>query len=391
MPPQQRAQPGQPEPAQHEPQLQGAKTPAERDLPVAVVDDGAGGRCLVAQIRRADFKGSGQRAAIGDIQTAAIEVRQQPLVRIEAVAVGEFEAGKQGATFRQQRGAAGHRGVDVQPQALLAADAADGRQRVAGQRRGGADSRADERRRMAGRAIGFNLRRECVRIQREVRVDRNLAQLPSADPRDHHRLVERGMGLARAIHRESASIAVFVAITAGRAFAGSEQRAEHGARRRILQDATAVAGRQKACRQFASLREPVEHMGFELGAGRAGQPQHALHAERRGQQFRFHRRRGCVGGKVGEEIRGLPVGQRRHHDAIEIGEQRIERFGGLGRHRRQGRAHCTGAHLRQHGQIRQAGVVVGDPGAKLREFALKLAGVEGHRHGLIHRRYPRAP
>ena len=27
----------------------------------------------------------------------------------------------------------------------------------------------------------------------------------------------------------------------------------------------------------------------------------------------------------------------------------------------------------------------------LREFALKLAGVEGHRHGLIHRRYPRAP
>ena len=53
-------------PAQHEPQLQRPEPAAERDLPVAVVDDGAGVGGGVAQVLREDRQRAGQRGPVGD-------------------------------------------------------------------------------------------------------------------------------------------------------------------------------------------------------------------------------------------------------------------------------------------------------------------------------------
>ena len=56
--------------AQHEPDLQRAEAPAERELPVAVVGDEAGGGEVVVEVRARDGEGGGEGLAVLDEEGA---------------------------------------------------------------------------------------------------------------------------------------------------------------------------------------------------------------------------------------------------------------------------------------------------------------------------------
>ena len=69
-----------------------SETPAERNLPIAIINDGARFRSLVAQVFRQHAEGLYERFAIGYVKAVAIKVGEHPLVGVEAVAVGIFES-----------------------------------------------------------------------------------------------------------------------------------------------------------------------------------------------------------------------------------------------------------------------------------------------------------
>src|SRR5262249_24305826 len=70
----------------HEPELERAKPPTQRNLPVAIVDHAAGKRRLILQIFRQDAQRAEKRRAVGDEDATAIEIRKHPFMRIEDVA-----------------------------------------------------------------------------------------------------------------------------------------------------------------------------------------------------------------------------------------------------------------------------------------------------------------
>ena len=130
------------EPPKHEPELH-ARNAGPTELPVAIVDHRARLRRLVPQVLGHDAQGVDQRPAVGHKEATAIEIREHPLVRIEAVAIGEFQAVVHGAELRAD-GA-----VPAMPHRRAARRRAGGRfadlaQRVEAQRRSGARRGADE-------------------------------------------------------------------------------------------------------------------------------------------------------------------------------------------------------------------------------------------------------
>ena len=105
-------------PAQDEPELEGPEPPAQRDMPVAVVDDRAGFGGRVAQVLGQHGEGLDQLGPVGDPEGVAVEPGEKPLVRVEAVGVGQLHAGMGPAQFGADRGGPGVGGVDVQPHAV---------------------------------------------------------------------------------------------------------------------------------------------------------------------------------------------------------------------------------------------------------------------------------
>ena len=110
-------------PADDRPQLQGAEPATERHLPVAVVDHRAGLGGGVAQVLGQDRQRADQRRPVGDPEGVAVEVGQQPLVRVGAVGVGGLESVVEPAQLGRDGRHPGPRRVDVQPRTVRARDA----------------------------------------------------------------------------------------------------------------------------------------------------------------------------------------------------------------------------------------------------------------------------
>src|SRR4029450_13028814 len=123
----------------HEPELESAKPPAERDLPIAVVDDRAGFGRAISQVLREHAQCADERRPVRDPECVAIEVREHPLVRVEAVAVGELEPVMNPAELGAEPRSAAHRRVHVKPQTVAATNLADRPQGIDRIRRGRAD------------------------------------------------------------------------------------------------------------------------------------------------------------------------------------------------------------------------------------------------------------
>src|SRR6202161_4874298 len=86
-----------------EPEFQRAESSAQWHEPSAIFEYDIRSRRLVSQVLRKDIEGSRQRPAIGHKETTAIEIREHPFVRIEAVAVCELQAGLYLPERRTQR------------------------------------------------------------------------------------------------------------------------------------------------------------------------------------------------------------------------------------------------------------------------------------------------
>ena len=203
--------------------------------------------------------------------------------------------------------------------------------------------------------------RQQVRAQSEVRVHVDQAQVLPADPGDLDALLDGRVGLAGGVGREPLPAAACVAGQPRCPFPGGQQRAQGGAGGGIFDHAAAATRGTEVLRQLQHLRHPVEHVGFELGAGGARGPQHALHAEPGGDQIAQNGGSGGVGRKVCKKIRGLPVRDARQNPLAHIPQHDVE---GLALPRRVGRQAGADVARFDRGEHRQrfhALVIVGHP------------------------------
>ena len=77
--------------AQYPPQFECSKPTSQRHVPVAIVDNLPGISCFISKIGRQDTQRIEQRFAISNPEHIAIEIRKQPLVRVEGVTVDVLE------------------------------------------------------------------------------------------------------------------------------------------------------------------------------------------------------------------------------------------------------------------------------------------------------------
>ena len=80
---------------------------------------------------------------------------------------------------------------------------------------------------------------DSVRTHRELFIYFNQPQIPGANPGNHRRLLQRGMRLGRGIGHEPSVASRFVCRIPAGALASRQQRAEHSARGRVLNDSAA--------------------------------------------------------------------------------------------------------------------------------------------------------
>jgi hypothetical protein len=177
-------------------------------------------------------------------------VRQvEPLVAVDRDRVGELQP------VDQRRGARAHaeeraeRSVDVQPDALLLANARDRAQGIA--RAGVGRARVGDRDRGvdAGRAIAPDRVGERLGIEPEIGVDRDPADAVGAEPerpqRLHVRVVELGAAVDRDLRQCAHAGTVDVdAERAARGVAGDRERDEVGARGAAREGRAAPRDRQ---------------------------------------------------------------------------------------------------------------------------------------------------
>jgi hypothetical protein len=170
-----------------------AKAAAKLGPPVAKVDD-------VRILRRLQIFGRQrerpeERVHIPHEVGAAIEVHQQPLVRVEEEAVGVLDAVEDRAHFGEDRGGSGPRGVHVKPHLLAPAELADRAQRIQCRRRSRAHRRDDAGGPQPGGTIFCDRRREPLRLHRECGIRLDEPERPLAIPRQPHALCHRRMRL----------------------------------------------------------------------------------------------------------------------------------------------------------------------------------------------------
>ena len=78
--------------AQNEPELQRPKPAAEGDLPVSVIEDLSRFGGAVPEVLRRHRQRADERAPVRDPEAVAVEVREHPLVGVEAVGIGQLDA-----------------------------------------------------------------------------------------------------------------------------------------------------------------------------------------------------------------------------------------------------------------------------------------------------------
>ena len=233
--------------------------------------------------------------------------------------------------------------------------------RIDGVRRRGADRGADEAGHQAGFLVRLDLAGEGVGTHGEVAVHFDQAQVVGAEAGDFDGLLDGRMRLGGGIRDQAAVAALAVAVKVSGALAGGKQGAQRGTGSGVLDHAPARGRGKEFLRQAQHGHEPVEHMGFQFGAGGAGGPQHALHAESGGNEIAENRRPGRVRRKIGIEVGRLPVGDAGKDEALDVAENLVERLALLRRMLREPRADLAGLNAREHREAFDAGIVIGNP------------------------------
>ena len=318
-----RAQPLGAVPAEHEPELERPEPAAQRDLPVAVVDDGAGVGRGVAQVLRQDRQGAGEGGPVGDPEERRVEAGEQPLVRVGGVAVGPLDAGLQRPQFGDDGADAGVGGVDVQPDAVLLADRAELGERVDRGRRRRPDRGADQHRACSPRATS--------RSSRAASAAGRMARSPSTSTMRTASVPSPAMRTAFSIEECVSADDVDGGPLGLHAVAHASRR--RWPRCRAASRATRLAPeleswttpppvpveRKDAGRPSSSANQSMTCCSSSVAAGLVTQdmPWTPRPAETRSPSTDGP---GGVGGEVAEEPGVLPVRDAREHDAVEVGQ-----------------------------------------------------------------------
>ena len=212
-------------------------------------------------------------AAVGHEEAVAVEVGEHPLVRVEAVAVGQFQAVVEVAELGAEAGRAGQGRVDVQPEAVLAADAADlaaagrwpSRRWCPPWRRRSTGARPAARSAAIASASRSGRMAKCssTSIRRRLSLPR---------PAIAHALLDRRMGLRRGVGHQRAVGAGQVALAAGGPLAGGQDRAERGRRGAVLDHAAAGRGRLEVRAAGRACRPASRARGFPARCRRGWWP-----------------------------------------------------------------------------------------------------------------------
>ena len=132
------------EAAHHKPKLERAEAPAEPELPVLIVDNGARLRGVITQVFGGEAERVKQWAPVGHVQRRQVEGHEQLLVRVDAKRVAALEAGETRPNLVEACIGASVRCVDVEPQITRGAHISELVERVEGAR-GRRATRADHR------------------------------------------------------------------------------------------------------------------------------------------------------------------------------------------------------------------------------------------------------
>ena len=240
------------------------------------------------------------------------------------------------------------------------------------------------------RAIRSDRRLKRVHAHGVALVCLNEPQVRPPQARDLHPLLDGGVSVPGGVDREprplrasrAAACAMPVDRTGTRALARGNERGQRAARRAVLDRAAAGRARPVALRQPEQVDQPVEHVGLELGAGRARRPEHALHPEPGREQIAENRGTGGVGREVGVEVRRLPMGNAGEDDLVDVAQQVGEGLAPLGRGARQARTDRSGLGLGEHGILLHLLHVAGDAFDERSSAAAKL--VRRHVRSSVH-------
>ena len=184
----------------------------------------------------------------------------------------------------------------------------------------------DKARLQPGLAVLADLTRQSVGTHAETLVDFEQPQILSAEPGNFNGLFDGRMGLGRSVGDQASVAAALVGLKAGGALAGSQQGAQHRTGGGVLDHGAPCPAGLELAWQSQQVGHPVKDMSFEFGASRAGGPQHALHAQTGGEQLTENGGAGVVGREEGEKVWGLPMGDTRQDQFLDIGQDGFEGF-----------------------------------------------------------------
>ena len=202
-------------------------------------------------------------------------------------------------------------------------------------RRRAADGGDDRDRQETRGAIGARSRRASASGRMRNSASAGIrAQRVVAEAEQDHRLVDRRVRVLAAVDADAGAGRRARpgprARTSGTArLARGGERVQRRDRRRVVDHALERVG------QAEQLPQPAERHLLELGRRRRGAPQHRLLVERGGQELGEDAGRAAGDGEVGEEAGMVPVRDAGQDDALEVGEDRVERLAVLGRARRE--------------------------------------------------------
>ena len=212
----------------------------------------------------------------------------------------------------------------MQPCAVLAANLGDQRHGIDTAARRRADRRDHRHRSIAQRNVLDNRSPQCAHVHTVRGIARDANHVVFTKPEHHHRLVDGAVRLLGRVHPQHAYVTTTChsapPYVRARRFARGRECVKHGDGRRVIHDA------EHRGRQSNQVAKPREHERLEFRRRRRCLPRHRAHVERRRQDFTQQRRPVARTAEVAEKGGVAPVHDARHHLALEVLQDRLDRF-----------------------------------------------------------------
>ena len=344
--------------ADDHPELEGPEPAAELDAVIHIIDD------LVAVLRGQVLGDQGERPAqdlrLPGEEHRAVHGREQPFVRVHHQRVGLVYPSEQVPHLGHRHGRAAVGAIDVEPEVLALGDGGDILNGIHRGHARGAGGGHHGKRLVAECAVAHDGALQHVGAHAEIAVTGDVHHVLEAEPERHHRLVDRRVRMLAAVDTQARQVR-----TPGHAALADAERGialARGGERVERADGGGVGDHaEPAVAHAEELAQPVGDDLLEFGGHGRRAPEHAVEVQRGGDHLAEdagHRRRV---GEVGQEAWVVPVRRAGQDDAVEVGDDVVERLR-RGR-RRLGQLGANGARRgrREHIVLLDVAQVGGNP------------------------------